>query len=427
MTDTPSAPEVVTLGCRLNTFESAVMKRHAADAGLTDTVIVNTCAVTKEAERQARQTIRRLRRDRPTARIIVTGCAAQLHPDRFSAMAEVDGVLGNTEKLDPAAYIEAINNPLQVTDIMPVRETAGHLLSGPLIEEFAGRSRAFVQIQQGCDHRCTFCIIPFARGPSRSLPAERIIAQIHRLVESGHKEIVLTGVDISSYGRDISSPSNLGTLATEILSAVPELPRLRLSSLDPAVADIDLFRLIGDEPRLMPHIHLSLQAGDDTILKRMKRRHLTADAVEFCQQVRAARPDVVFGGDLIAGFPTETDALFANTIGHVEALGALGLIYLHVFPYSAHDRTPSARMPQVASTQRKERAAILRMLGERLLGRDLEGRVGATADILVEDGNQGRSEHYAPVRLTAPAPAGSVVRAVLTGRDGLTLLGAPQL
>jgi threonylcarbamoyladenosine tRNA methylthiotransferase MtaB len=426
MTNTTRDPEVITLGCRLNTFESALIKRHAADAGLTNTVIVNTCAVTREAERQARQTIRRLRRDRPTARIIVTGCAAQLHPDRFAAMAEVDRVLGNTEKLDPAAYTEAIRNPLQVTDIMTVRETAGHLLSSPLIEAFDGRSRAFVQIQQGCDHRCTFCIIPFARGPSRSLPVERIIAQIRRLVESGHQEIVLTGVDISSYGRDVSPPSSLGALATDILGAVPDLPRLRLSSLDPAVADLDLIRLIGDEPRLMPHLHLSLQAGDDIILKRMKRRHLTADAVTFCRQIRAVRPDVAFGGDLIAGFPTETEELFANTMEHVEALGALGLVYLHVFPYSAHDRTPSARMPQVAQTMRKERAAKLRMLGERLLGRYLDRRIGATADVLVEDGNQGRSEHYAPVRLTAPAATGTVVRATLAGRDGPTLLGTPQ-
>ena len=327
-------PEIVTLGCRLNAFESEMMRRHAEDAGLQDTVIVNTCAVTTEALRQARQTIRRLRRERPGARIVVTGCAAQLHPERFAAMAEVDRVLGNAEKLDPASYAPGApgnDAPVSVADIMTAAMPFGPD-DRPMLEAFGTRSRAFVQIQQGCDHRCTFCIIPFARGRSVSLPEARIVEQVARLVDGGHSEAVLTGVDISSYGRDLDGRAGLGRLAARLLAEIPGLKRLRFGSLDPAAIDEDLIRLLGDEPRLMPHLHLSLQAGDDTILKRMKRRHLTADALALARRLRAARPDVVFGADLIAGFPTESEALFANTLRHVTEMGETGLVYLHVFP-----------------------------------------------------------------------------------------------
>ncbi len=416
-------PEIVTLGCRLNAFESEMMRRHAEDAGLHDTVIVNTCAVTKEALRQARQTIRRLRRDRPGTRIIVTGCAAQLHPERFAAMAEVDRVLGNAEKLDPASYAPGNDAPVSVADIMTAEMPFGPD-DRPMLEDFGARSRAFVQIQQGCDHRCTFCIIPFARGRSVSLPATRIVEQVARLVDGGHSEAVLTGVDISSYGRDLDGRAGLGRLAARLLAEIPGLKRLRFGSLDPAAIDEDLIRLLGDEPRLMPHLHLSLQAGDDTILKRMKRRHLTADALALARRLRAARPDVVFGADLIAGFPTESEALFANTLRHVTEMGELGLVYLHVFPYSSHDATPASRMPQVPGAVRKERAARLRALGDRLAARFLETRIGSTAQVLVEDDGNGRSEHYAPVRLTTGAAPGRLIAARITARQGNALIGA---
>ena len=414
--------EVVTLGCRLNAFESEVMRRHADQAGLTDTVIVNTCAVTKEAERQARQAIRRLRRERPGARIIVTGCAAQLHPERFAAMKEVDRVLGNIEKLDPASYAET-GAPVAVSDIMAAREDSPHLFDGPPLDGFGDRARAFVQVQQGCDHRCTFCIIPFARGRSVSLPPERVIEQVRRLTAAGYAEVVLTGVDVSSYGSDLGDGLTLGRLATRLLAEVPKLRRLRLSSLDPAVADERLIALLGEEPRLMPHLHLSLQAGDDVILKRMKRRHLTADAVELCRHLRAARPDLVFGADLIVGFPTESEEQFQNGLGHIAELGELGLVYLHVFPYSAHDGTPSARMPQVPSSDRKRRAAALRSLGDGLLARYLDSRIGTTAKVLVETEGNGRSEHYASVRLPTGAAPGAIVAARIEARAGGGLIG----
>ncbi|HRQ83329.1 MAG TPA: tRNA (N(6)-L-threonylcarbamoyladenosine(37)-C(2))-methylthiotransferase MtaB, partial [Azospirillaceae bacterium] len=327
-------PEIVTFGCRLNAYESEVMRGHARAAGLSEVVIVNTCAVTSEAERQARQTIRKLRRERPDAKIVVTGCAAQIDPARFAAMPEVDRVLGNQEKLAPESWGLAATERVAVNDIMSVKETAAHLISG-----FEDRARAFIQAQQGCDHRCTFCIIPFGRGPSRSVPIGAMVEQVRALTAAGYREVVLTGVDITSYGPDLPGAPSLGQMIRRLLAAVPELPRLRLSSLDPVEIDDDLWRLIENEPRLLPHLHLSLQAGDDMILKRMKRRHSRADAVAFCERARRARPDVVFGADLIAGFPTETDEQFDNTLRLLEDCG---LTWLHVFPYSPRPGTPAA-------------------------------------------------------------------------------------
>jgi len=414
-----SGPRVVTLGCRLNAFESEIMREFGVKAGMADAIIVNTCAVTAEAERQARQTIRRLRRDNPGARIIVTGCAAQLSPRRFAAMPEVDRVLGNAEKLDPATLAGdgASSAPkVQVADIMSVRETAPHLIGG-----FEGRCRAFVQVQQGCDHRCTFCIIPFARGRNRSVKAEAIVAQVRKLVEGGYREVVLTGVDICSYGLDSAGAPTLGRLARRLLAEVPELPRLRLSTLDPAAIDDDLLALFAEEPRLMPHLHLSLQAMDDVILKRMKRRHSAAETRAVVGRARAMRPDAVFGADLIAGFPTESDAMFEGTLA---AVGELGLAYLHVFPYSPRAGTPAARMPQVPPAVAKARAARLRAAGAAGLARFLESRRGATAEVLVERNHSGLSEHYAPVDLDFTAAAGAIVAARITAiREG-RLLGS---
>ncbi|NUB28581.1 tRNA (N(6)-L-threonylcarbamoyladenosine(37)-C(2))-methylthiotransferase MtaB, partial [Azospirillum brasilense] len=332
MSDTvTNEPEIVTFGCRLNTYESEVMRTHARNAGLGDVVIVNTCAVTSEAERQARQTIRKLRRERPNARIVVTGCAAQIDPQRYGAMPEVDQVLGNQEKLQPESWGLAPAEKVLVNDIMSVKETAGHLIGG-----FEDRARAFVQVQQGCDHRCTFCIIPYGRGPSRSVPIGAVVEQVQALVKAGYNEVVLSGVDITSFGPDLPGTPTLGQMVRRLLALVPELPRLRLSSLDCIEIDDDLWRLIETEPRLMPHLHLSLQAGDDMILKRMKRRHSRADAIAFCERVRALRPDMVFGADFIAGFPTETDEMFENTMRLVEECG---LTWLHVFPYSPRPGT----------------------------------------------------------------------------------------
>ncbi|MGE3936730.1 MAG: tRNA (N(6)-L-threonylcarbamoyladenosine(37)-C(2))-methylthiotransferase MtaB, partial [Rhodospirillaceae bacterium] len=328
-----SAPTVVSFGCRLNAFEAEVIRRNAAAAGLGDTVVVNTCAVTAEAVRQARQAIRKARRDNPDARIVVTGCAAQIEPETFAAMPEVDHVLGNEEKLRPEAFADLGPQRVVVEDIMTVRETAGHLVDG-----FDGRARAFVQVQQGCDHRCTFCIIPFGRGPNRSVPAGVVVDQVRTLVARGWREIVLTGVDITSYGRDLPGAPTLGQLVRRLLALVPELPRLRLSSLDPVAVDGDLMRALAEEPRLMPHLHLSLQAGDDLVLKRMKRRHLRADAIRLCAEARRVRPDVAFGADLIAGFPTETEEMFARTLDIVDECG---IAYLHVFPYSERAGTPA--------------------------------------------------------------------------------------
>ena len=416
-------PRVITLGCRLNALESEVMRRHAEEAGLADTVIVNSCTVTGEAVRQTRQAIRRARRDNPGTRIVVAGCAAQMEPEMFAAMTEVDKVLGNAEKLDAASFdADTLDGPdkVAVADIMTAHPPAAPPFGGSPLAGFDGRTRAFAQVQQGCDHRCSFCIIPLARGPARSVPPERIVEQVRRLTANGYREVVLTGVDICSYGNDLPGRPTLGVAARRLLAAVPDLDRLRLSSLDPAAVDDDLIRLLGEEPRLMPHLHLSLQAGDDIILKRMKRRHLLADAARLCARARSARPDVVFGADLIAGFPTETEAMFANTLA---AIDGLGLTYLHVFPYSPRAGTAAARMPQVAPAVRRKRATRLRAAGEAALGRYLLNRVGTRAEVLVEDDGAGRSRHYAPVRLSFGAPSGAIVAARVAAVDGGHLIG----
>jgi threonylcarbamoyladenosine tRNA methylthiotransferase MtaB len=414
-----SAPRVITFGCRLNTLESEVIRRRAGAAGLGDAVIVNTCAVTGEAVRQARQAIRRARRDIPDARIIVTGCAAQTDPAAFAAMPEVDRVLGNEEKLQRASYDFGVgaSEKVAVNDIMSVRETAGHLVDG-----IDGRTRAFVQVQNGCDHRCTFCIIPFGRGNSRSVPMGAAVEQVRLLVEAGYQEIVLTGVDITAYGADLPGAPNLGTLCAKILKAVPGLRRLRLSSIDSVEVDPLLLELIGGEERLMPHLHLSLQAGDDVVLKRMKRRHGRAQAIEFCQAVRDRRPDMVFGADVIAGFPTETEAMFANTLA---AIDEADITFLHVFPYSARPGTPAARMPQLGGEVIRERAAALRRLGERRRDAFYARQQDREADVLVEkvEGGAGigHTQHFAPIVVAGAADG--IVRARVTGRDGNSLLG----
>ena len=411
-----SGTEIITFGCRLNAYESEVIRGLAAEAALTDAVIVNTCAVTAEAERQARQAIRRARRRRPDARIIVTGCAAQLDPGRFAAMPEVDRVVGNQEKLTASAFRPDVGARVLVDDIMAVRQTAGHLIDG-----FRDRGRAFVQVQQGCDHRCTFCVIPYARGNSRSVPMGEVVRQVRRMVGAGHREVVLTGVDLTAYGADLPGRPSLGQMVRRLLALVPELPRLRLSSLDVAEADPELWRLIAEAPRLMPHLHLSLQAGNDLILKRMRRRHDRAEAVAFCLRARRLRPGIVLGADLIAGFPTETEAMFRDTLALVDDCG-LGL--LHVFPYSARPGTPAARMPQLPAPLRKERALRLRQKGAAALARLMDGRVGSRAQVLVERDGSGRSEHYLPVRLDGAAPpAGTIVDARITGVADRALIG----
>ena len=406
------AVDILTFGCRLNAYESEVMRGHAEAAGLKGAIIVNTCAVTAEAERQARQAIRRARRDRPDAEIIVTGCAAQIDPAGFAAMPEVSRVLGNAEKLKAESWGGAGEARVSVNDIMSVTETASHLTAG-----FDGKARAFIQVQNGCDHRCTFCIIPYGRGPARSVPMGAIVAETRALVEAGFREIVMTGVDLTSYGPDLPGQPTLGQMIRRLLAAVPELERLRLSSIDPVEIDEDLWRLIAGEPRLMPHLHLSIQAGDDMVLKRMKRRHLRADVQTTCERARSLRPDIAFGADLIAGFPTETEEMFLNTL---NLLDDCGLTWLHIFPYSARKGTPAARMPQVPMERRKARAAALRAAGERRLDMFLADQMGREIAALVEKPGEGRSEHYAQVRLADDtAPVGSVVRARVTGvRDG---------
>jgi threonylcarbamoyladenosine tRNA methylthiotransferase MtaB len=409
--------DIITFGCRLNAFESEVMRAHASEAGLTDTVIVNTCAVTAEAVRQARQAIRRARRERPDAKIIVTGCAAQIDPGRFAAMAEVDHVIGNQEKLEALTFagfgVEATER-VKVNDIMSVKETAAHMIEG-----FGNRARAYVQIQNGCDHRCTFCIIPFGRGPSRSVPAGEVVAQVRRLVEKGYAEIVLTGVDITAYGKDLPGGMTLGKLTRSLLRLVPELPRLRLSSIDSVEADPQLIAAIAEEERLMPHLHLSLQSGDDLTLKRMKRRHTRADSVAFCEAMRRARPDIVFGADLIAGFPTETDAMFENSRSLIDDCG---LTFLHVFPYSAREGTPAARMPQVHGTIIAKRASELRDKGVAALKHHLDGAQGRHINVLMETEAQGRSADFTPVRIEAGHGPGALVEAVVAGHDGAQLI-----
>jgi len=406
-----SARRVITFGCRLNTYESAVMAEFADG----DTVIVNTCAVTGEAERQARQAIRRARRENPRACLVVTGCAAQIAPERFAAMAEVDRVLGNGEKMNPALWRNDAD-AIVVGDIMALRESAGHMVAG-----FDGRARAFVQVQNGCDHRCTFCIIPFGRGNSRTVPMGAIVREVRALVDKGYGEVVLTGVDLTAYGADLPGRPRLGAMVRRLLAAVPALERLRLTSLDPVEIDDELYRLVAHEARLMPHFHLSLQAGSDLILKRMRRRHSRAEAIEACRRLSAARPEASLGADLIAGFPTETEAMFADTR---DLIGACGLTLLHVFPYSPRPGTPAARMPEVPAGVRRERARTLREDGARALAADLRRRVGSRVTALVERPGLGRSEHYLPVRITGDAAPGTVVPVRITGADDATLLGA---
>lgn len=418
--------DVVTFGCRLNTFESEVIRRNASEAGLDDVVIVNSCAVTNEAVAQARQSIRRLRRERPSARIVVTGCAAQIQPAMFAGMAEVDRVVGNDDKMRGDAWREArtafaaasgfgIANEekVAVADIMAVREMAPHLVEGFQ----SGLPRAFVQVQNGCDHRCTFCVIPFGRGNSRSVPMGAVVDQVRALTDAGHAEIVLTGVDLTSYGADLPGAPRLGGLVKRILRHVPEVRRLRISSIDSIEADRDLLDAVADEERLMPHLHLSLQSGDDMILKRMKRRHSRRDAIDFCAQVRRLRPGIAFGADIIAGFPTETEAMFARSLALVAECD---LAFLHVFPYSPRPGTPAARMPQVAGEVIRDRARRLRAAAEAALRRRLAAEVGATRQVLIESATQGRTEHFIPVAVAGETP-GAVRMLRVAGHDGARL------
>ncbi|WCE66964.1 tRNA (N(6)-L-threonylcarbamoyladenosine(37)-C(2))-methylthiotransferase MtaB [Sulfitobacter faviae] len=411
-----SAPIFSTMGCRLNAYETEAMKELAEQAGLENAVVVNTCAVTVEAVRKARQDIRKLRKAHPGARLIVTGCAAQTEPETFNAMPEVDAVIGNTEKMQGATWqgmaadFIGETETVQVDDIMSVTETAGHLIDG-----FGTRSRAYVQVQNGCDHRCTFCIIPYGRGNSRSVPAGVVVDQIKRLVDKGFNEVVLTGVDLTSWGADLPATPKLGDLVMRILKLVPDLPRLRISSIDSIEVDENLMQAIATEPRLMPHLHLSLQHGDDMILKRMKRRHLRDDAIRFAQEARALRPDMTFGADIIAGFPTETEAMFENSLKLVEECD---LTWLHVFPYSARPGTPAARMPAVNGAAIKERAARLRAAGERQVQRHLEAQVGRTHDVLMENPHMGRTAQFTEVSFASPQVEGEIVQAEITGISG---------
>jgi threonylcarbamoyladenosine tRNA methylthiotransferase MtaB len=408
--------DVVTFGCRLNITESEMIRRAAEPLG--DAVIVNTCAVTAEAVRQARQNIRRIRRERPDARIVVTGCAAQTEPDTFAAMTEVDRVIGNEEKLDPRTWTAswASNSRVAVGDIMAVKRHAAHA-----VDSIEGHTRAFLQVQNGCGHRCTFCIIPFGRGNSRSLPMDDCVAQARRLAARSYRELVLTGVDITSYGADLAGAPRLGALVKRILKEIPELARLRLSSIDSVEADDDLFDALANEPRLMPHLHLSLQAGDDLILKRMKRRHTRKRAIEFCDSVRRLRPDVAFGADIIAGFPTETEAMFARSLDLVEECG---LTQLHVFPFSPRPGTPAARMPQLDRAIVKERARILREKGDAALARHLDAQVGSRRSVLTERGGVGHTEQFTTVKLAAPVAPGAILDLKMVGHDGRQLLAA---
>ena len=413
----------LTFGCRLNAYESEVMRTEAEKAGLDNVIIVNSCAVTAEAVRQTRQAIRKARRENPDARIIVTGCAAQTEAESFASMGEVDLVVGNAEKLEAKTYERLafglpLNDKIQVNDIMSVRETAGHLIEG-----LDGRARAFVQVQNGCDHRCTFCIIPYGRGPSRSVPAGLVVEQIRKLAGNGYREVVLTGVDITSYGPDLPGTQSLGTLVQQILRHVPDLPRLRISSIDSIEADTPLKDAIAGDRRVMPHLHLSLQSGDDMILKRMKRRHLRADTLGFVAEMRKARPDMVFGADIIAGFPTETDEMFENSM---RIVSEADLTYLHVFPYSRRQGTPAARIPnQVPKAVAKDRAARLRGLGDAQFAKLCQSRVGVTESVLVEHDGIGRTEQFLPVRVDHGKP-GEIVETLIRGADADGLHGARQ-
>lgn len=411
--------DIVTFGCRLNAYESEVIRKRAAEDGLSDAIVFNTCAVTGEAVRQARQAIRKARRERPGAKVIVTGCAAQIDPDAFAAMDEVDLVLGNAEKSQAGSYAPTAEaGRVRVNDIMSVRETAGHLIDG-----LKDRARAYVEVQNGCDHRCTFCIIPYGRGNSRSAPAGEVVEQVRRLAAEGYQEVVLTGVDVTSWGADLPGAPTLGQLVGRILKLAPGLPRLRLSSIDAAEIDADLLRCLAEEPRLMPYLHLSLQAGDDMILKRMKRRHSRADALKLVADVRAVRPDVAFGADLIAGFPTETDEMFENTLRLVEEAG---LAFLHVFPFSPRPGTPAARMPQLPREVVKARAARLRAAGEAALDRHLEAQVGRTLLGLVERPGFARAEDFTEIAFTGEAAEGAVVALAVTAHDGRRAIARVQ-
>jgi len=415
-----AAPQFHTLGCRLNAYETEAMKELSAAAGVEDAVVINTCAVTAEAVRKARQEIRKLRRANPTARLIVTGCAAQTEPETFSAMDEVDLVIGNTEKMLPETWsglradFIGETEKVQVDDIMSVTETAGHLIDG-----FGTRSRAYVQVQNGCDHRCTFCIIPYGRGNSRSVPAGVVVDQIKRLVDRGYNEVVLTGVDLTSWGTDLPGAPKLGDLVMRILRLVPDLPRLRISSIDSIEVDENLMLAIASEPRLMPHLHLSLQHGDDLILKRMKRRHLRDDAIRFCEEARNLRPDMTYGADIIAGFPTETEAHFENSL---KLVGDCNLTWLHVFPYSPRQGTPAARMPQVPGAEIKARAKRLRDAGEVQVALHLSKQIGQMHHILLENPRMGRTEQFTEVAFMEDQPVGQIVSARITGQDGRKLL-----
>jgi threonylcarbamoyladenosine tRNA methylthiotransferase MtaB len=420
--------DVLTFGCRLNAFESEVIAREAERAGLSDTVVINSCAVTNEAVAQARQSIRRLKRARPGVRIVVTGCAAQTQAEMFAEMAEVDRVVGNDDKMRSEAWRDAraafdlgfgigTSEKIAVADIMAVKEMAPHLLDGFK----AGLPRVFVQVQNGCDHRCTFCIIPYGRGNSRSVPMGEVVAQVRRLAERGYREIVLTGVDLTSYGTNLPGAPKLGTLVKQILKHVPELARLRLSSIDSVEADRELIDAFANESRLMPHLHLSLQAGDDMILKRMKRRHSRADAIAFCNAMRRLRPDVVFGADIIAGFPTETEAMFSRSLDLVDECA---LTHLHVFPFSPRPSTPAARMPPVARTVVKERARRLRDKGGAALARHLDGEVGKRRRVLMETDRIGRTEPFTPVHMTMTRQPGEIVDVVIGAHDGRQLIAA---
>jgi threonylcarbamoyladenosine tRNA methylthiotransferase MtaB len=418
--------DVVTFGCRLNAFESEVIRREAERAGMADTIVINSCAVTNEAVAQARQSIRKLKRGRPSARIVVTGCAAQTQPAMFAEMAEVDRVIGNDEKMRGDAWRAtrdalagaldfgiANDEKVAVADIMAVTEMAPHLVEG--FQD--GLPRAFVQVQNGCDHRCTFCIIPFGRGNSRSVPMGAVVDQVRALTEAGHAEIVLTGVDLTSYGADLPGAPKLGFLVKQILRHVPDVKRLRISSIDSVEVDRDLLDMIANDERLMPHLHLSLQSGDDMILKRMKRRHLRQDAIDFCAQVRRLRPDIAFGADIIAGFPTETEAMFSRSL---DLVAECDLTFLHVFPYSPRPGTPAARMPQVRGDVIKDRAKRLRAAGDAALRRRLQSDVGTPRQVLIESATQGRTEHFMPVAIAGEMP-GTVRPLIMTGHDGTRL------
>tara|TARA_B110000008_G_scaffold112125_1_gene115013 strand:- start:1074 stop:2336 length:1263 start_codon:yes stop_codon:yes gene_type:complete len=417
-----NTPKFMTQGCRLNAYETEAMKELANAAGLKDVVVVNTCAVTAEAVRKSKQEIRKLRRDNPSSQMIVTGCAAQIEPKTFSEMSEVDLVIGNTEKMNSDTWNEISNKPdfvgktekVMVDDIMSVKNTAGHLIDG-----FGTRSRAYVQVQNGCDHRCTFCIIPYGRGNSRSVPAGVVVDQIKRLVDTGYNEVVLTGVDITSWGADLPLMPKLGDLVQRILKLVPDLPRLRISSIDSIEADPALIDAISSEMRLMPHLHLSLQAGDDMILKRMKRRHLRDDAINFCLEMRSVRPDIVYGADIIAGFPTETEEMFENSLKLIEDCG---LTWLHVFPFSPREGTPAARMPQMDRSIIKERAARLRSRGELAVQNHLAAQIGLEHNILIENERMGRTEGFTEVLFNKDQIKGSIVNAKIVSKSQTQLI-----